>query len=125
MPAPTRKISPLGTIVGGTVGGVVGVFLGAFVAEGISKGCQGEDCGLLNAILGVGIGEALGVGIGAHVGSGSHELDRLLLTSLTSVGILVGGTVVGAGLSHAGVGAIMIPLTPALQLAAALAIESR
>lgn len=120
-PTPSRTINPVGGVIGGVLGGVVGTFAGAFLGAATAEGCQGEDCGLVNVILGAGIGESIGVGLGAHVGSGSQRHENLVLTSLTSTAILVGGTALGLAMSDGG--AIMLPLTPALQLAAALAIE--
>ena len=119
-PAP-RRINPVGGVVGGVLGGVVGTFAGAYIGGLTAAGCQGEDCGLLNVILGAGIGESIGVGLGAHLGSGSQRHENIVLTSLTSAGILVGGTLLGVAMNNAGV--VMLPLTPALQLAATLAIE--
>lgn len=120
-PVARRTINPVGGVIGGVLGGVVGTFAGAFVGAATAEGCQGEDCGLLNVILGAGIGESIGVGLGAHVGSGSQRHENILLTSLTSASILVGGTMLGVAMNNAGV--VMLPLTPALQLAATLAIE--
>jgi hypothetical protein len=120
-PVARRTINPVGGVIGGVLGGVVGTFAGAFIGSATAEGCQGEDCGLLNVILGAGIGESIGVGLGAHVGSGSQRHENILLTSLTSAGILVGGTMLGVAMNNAGV--VMLPLTPALQLAATLAIE--
>lgn len=120
-PAPSRTINPVGGVIGGVLGGVVGTFAGAFLGSATAEGCQGEDCGLLNVIIGAGIGESIGIGLGAHVGSGSQRHENILLTSLTSASILVGGTLLGAAMNNAGV--VMLPLTPVLQLAATLAIE--
>jgi hypothetical protein len=120
-PVARRTINPVGGVVVGVLGGVVGTFAGAFIGSATAEGCQGEDCGLLNVILGAGIGESIGVGLGAHVGSGSQRHENIVLTSLTSAGILVGGTLLGVAMNSAGV--VMLPLTPALQLAATLAIE--
>ena len=120
-PTPSRTINPVGGVIGGVLGGVVGTFAGAFIGSATAEGCQGEDCGLVNVILGAAIGESIGVGLGAHVGSGSQRHENILLTSLTSAGILVGGTLLGVAMRDAGV--VMLPLTPALQLAATLAIE--
>lgn len=120
-PVARRTINPVGGVVGGVLGGVLGTFAGAYVGGLTAAGCQGEDCGLLSVILGAGIGESIGVGLGAHVGSGSQRHENIMLTSLTSAGILVGGTMLGVAMNNAGV--VMLPLTPALQLAATLAIE--
>ena len=121
LPAPSRTTSRTGTVVGGFLGGVVGTFIGAGVGASSSQGCHGEMCGFAAAILGAAIGESVGVGIGSHVGSGSRSHGNMVLTSLSSAGILVGGTLLGVALHQGGV--IMLPLTPALQLAAAVAIE--
>jgi hypothetical protein len=122
---PAREISPVRTILGGVVGGVAGTFLGMVVGVAASQGCQGDLCGLTGALAGMLIGEPLGLAIGAHVGSRSRQHDRVMLTSLASAGILVGGLIAGVELGrlNGGVGSIMIPLTPALQLATAMAIE--
>ncbi len=113
--------SQLGGVVGGVLGGVVGTVAGAYVGGLSAAGCHGEFCGLGRVILGAGIGESIGLGLGAHIGSRSQRHENIMLTSLTSTAILVGGTALGLAMSDGG--AIMLPLTPALQLAAALAIE--
>lgn len=123
--SPPRTMNPVGAAVGGVLGGVLGTFAGAYVGGLTAAGCQGEDCGLLGVILGAGIGESIGVGLGTHVGSGSQRHENIVLTSLTSASILVGGVAAGIGMGKLGVGGIMIPLTPAVQLAVAMAIESR
>lgn len=123
-PEPRREIRPVGTLLGGTLGGVVGTFVGMYAGAMSAQGCHGEECGLMSALLGAAVGESIGVGLGAHVGSGSRHHENIVLTSLTSAGILVGGLAAGVGLGQMGVGEIMIPVIPALQLAAALAIES-
>lgn len=127
VPEPIRETSTVGTVVGGVVGGVAGTFLGAVIGAGANNGCQGDLCGLEGALLGVLIGEPLGLGIGSHIGSRSHRHENIALTSLTSVAILVGGVLAGVGLSNlaGSAGMLMIPLTPALQLATAVAIEGR
>jgi hypothetical protein len=119
-----REISPVGTIIGGAVGGVAGALVGVAIASRTSQGCVGEFCGLGEALIGFGLGESIGLAIGAHVGSRSTRHENIFLTSLSSVGILVGGVLAAVALDRAGGAGIMIPLTPALQLAAALAIES-
>jgi hypothetical protein len=125
LPAVRREGSPIGTIVGGVIGGVAGALIGVGIAEHSTRGCHGELCGLGEALLGFSLGESLGLAVGAHVGSGSRRPENLAVTSMTSVGILVGGALVAAALSPVGASAIMLPLTPALQLAAAVAIECR
>lgn len=122
LPEPRRAISPVGTIIGGVAGGVVGAFVGLALGARSAEGCHGEECGLLNAILGFALGESLGVGVGAHLGSRSTRHENVILTTLTSTAILVGGTFLGAAMQQAG--AVMVPLTPAMQLTAAWAIES-
>ncbi len=114
---------PVRTIVGGIAGGVAGTFLGLGIGAGMAKGCHGELCEIGPALLGIAIGESVGLSLGAHLGSGSTRHEHILLTSLTSAGILVAGAFMGAGMGQGG--AIMVPLTPALQLAVALAIEGR
>jgi hypothetical protein len=125
VPEPIRETSTMGTIVGGVIGGAAGTVLGAMIGASANNGCQGDLCGLEGALLGVLIGEPLGLGIGAHLGSRSRRHEHIAMTSLASVGILVGGVLAGVGLSNAGVGGIMVPLTPVLQLATAVAIEGR
>jgi hypothetical protein len=125
VPDPVRETSVVGTVIGGVVGGAVGTFLGAMVGTSASNGCQGDLCGLEGAMLGVLIGEPLGLGIGAHLGSRSQRHENIAMTSLTSVGILAGGVLTGIGLGHlGGAGAVMVPLTPILQLVTAVAIET-
>lgn len=123
--SPPRTMNPVGAVIGGVLGGVVGTFAGAFIGAATAEGCHGEECGLWNAIIGAGIGESIGVGLGTHVGSRSQRHENIVLTSLTSASILVGGFAAGIGMGKMGVGGIMIPLTPAVQLAVAMAIESR
>jgi hypothetical protein len=124
MPEPRREIRPVGTIIGGVLGGVAGTFLGGMAGAAAVEGCQGEWCGVGSVLLGAALGESLGIGIGAHIGSGSTRHANIATTSLASAGILVAGTLMGAALGHGELSTIMIPVTPALQLAAALAIES-
>jgi hypothetical protein len=126
VPEPVPEISTVGTVVGGVIGGVAGTFLGAVIGAGATSGCQGDLCGLEGALLGVLVGEPLGLGIGSHIGSRSRTHGNIALTSLTSVAILVGGVIAGVGMGHAAgpAGMFMIPLTPALQLATAVAIET-
>jgi uncharacterized membrane protein YoaK (UPF0700 family) len=119
-----REPSRMGTIVGGVVGGALGTFAGLALAERSTRGCHGELCGLEEALVGILIGEPLGMAIGAHIGSGTGRHERVIMTSLASMGILAGGVLAGVGLSHMGAGAIMIPLTPILQLATVVAIEA-
>jgi hypothetical protein len=126
-PAPVRGASVTRTVIGGVVGGVIGTFVGALAGSGANSGCQGDLCGLEGALIGVLIGEPLGLAIGANAGSGTMRPERILLTSLASVGILVGGVAAGVGMSRIGgpAGAIMIPAIPVLQLVTAVAIEAR
>ena len=112
---------PVRTIVGGIAGGVAGSILGLGIGAGLAQGCHGEFCGFAPVLLGIAIGESVGLSVGAHLGSGSTRHENIFLTSLTSAGILVAGTFLGAGIGQRG--AIMVPITPALQLAVALAIE--
>jgi hypothetical protein len=118
-----REISPVGTIIGGVMGGVAGAVVGVAIASRTTMNCHGEFCGFGEALLGFGLGESIGLAVGAHVGSRSPRHENIFLTSLSSVGILVGGVLGAVALDHAGGAGIMIPVTPALQLAAALAIE--
>lgn len=85
----------------------------------LARGCHEDLCGPVQAAFAGLVGESLGLAIGAHLGSGSTSGDRLILSSLTSVGIMTGGVLA----SLAG-GVVVLPLTPVLQLAAAYAIES-
>jgi hypothetical protein len=120
-----REISPVGTIVGGVVGGVVGSLIGLAIASRTHMSCQGDDfCGLGEGLVGFSLGEPIGLAVGAHLGSRSTHPENIYKTSLASAGILVGGVLTAVGLSQVGGAAIMVPLTPAFQLAAALAIES-
>lgn len=126
VPEPIPKTSAVGTVVGGVIGGVAGTFLGALIGAGATHGCSGELCGLEGALVGALIGEPLGLGIGSHLGSRSRRHENVALTSLTSLAILAGGVAAGVPLgrfdSH--VGGMMIPLTPMLQLATAVMIET-
>ena len=118
--APAHEpIHTTGTVVGGLIGGGGGLVVGVLVGAQLARGCHGELCGLSEAAFGGLVGESLGLAIGAHLGSGSTSGDRLILSSLTSVGIVTGGVLA----SLAG-GVVVLPLTPVLQLAAAYAIES-
>src|SRR4051812_9347080 len=123
--AKVREFSPIRAVVGGVLGGTVGTFAGFALGSMASAGCVGEDCGLLGAMVGALLGESVGLAAGAHIGSRSPHHDRLIATSLASAGILFGGVFAGVGLGRVDgtVGNIMIPLTPAVQLATVLAIE--
>jgi hypothetical protein len=112
------------TLVGGAVGGVGGALLGMAIARQTSKGCSGDFCSIGASFLGFALGESIGLAVGAHLGSGSSGSEKIVATTLSSLGILAGSTFAAVGLSRAGMGGIMIPLTPALQLGAALLIES-
>ena len=125
LPAVRRAGSPMGTIVGGVIGGAAGALLGVAIAAQSTQGCQGEYCGFGEALLGFALGESVGLGVGAHIGSGSRRPGNLALTTVTSVGILMGGAFMAVGLSQNGASVVMLPLTPALQLVAAVAIECR
>jgi hypothetical protein len=127
LPTPRREISAVGTILGGIGGGVVGTFAGFAIGAASAHGCRGEECQLSGALLGGVIGESLGLAVGSHLGSRSSQHEHIVVTALTSTVIFVGGTMLGIGLGkfNNGMGAVIVPLTPALQLAAALAIESR
>ena len=116
----------LQTAVGGFVGGTVGTLVGMAVGAQRAHGCQGDFCGVGAIVLGMSLGESIGLATGANIASRSHRPERIVLTSLTSAAILVGGAYASAGLSrgNGNAGRIMIPLIPALQLAAAVAIES-
>ena len=122
LPTPRREISPVRTILGGVTGGVVGTFVGLLAGGAASQGCHGDMCQFGPILLGAAIGESIGLAAGAHVGSRSSNHGHVLTSAVASAGIAVAGTFVGAGL--ASVSGLMVPLTPALQLAAALAIES-
>lgn len=125
-PEPHRAIRSDGALVGGVLGGLVGGVAGIYLGAASRKGCHGDFCALDGALLGIVIGEPLGLAIGSHLGSRSTRHERVVLTTATSAAILIGGTLVGVGLGQTvgPVGLFMIPLIPALQLAAAVAIES-
>jgi hypothetical protein len=95
------------------------MFAGLYAGAATAEGCVGEDCGLYPALLGAALGEAIGVGIGAHLGSRSPNHGNMVMTSLTSVGILVIG-----GLLAAPTGQAALVIVPAGQIAAAWAIEA-
>jgi hypothetical protein len=121
---PDGHISTTKTIVGGVLGGALGAIAGMAIGSQANADCGGDLCGLEGAALGLLIGEPLGLAIGAHLGSGSRQLEKLPLTALTTAAVLVGGVFTGVGLeSAARAGAVMIPLTPVLQLVTAVAIE--
>lgn len=122
LPTP-RALSRTGAMIGGIGGAVAGALLGTAIGAGTAQGCHGEFCGLAEAALGFAMGESLGLAVGTHLGSGSREHGNIVLTTLTSAVILVGGTMLGASAGRAGV--IMVPLTPALQLMSVWAIENR
>lgn len=125
LPTPRREISPVGTILGGVAGGVVGTFAGILTGGAIARGCQGEMCGLGPVLLGSVIGESVGLAAGAHLGSRSSRHEHVVASALASTGVLIAGVFLGAGIARVGgPGVVMVPVTPALQLAAALAIES-
>jgi hypothetical protein len=123
LPTRRREISPVGTVLGGIAGGVAGTFVGLLAGSSLSEGCQGEMCQFGPVILGGVIGESVGLALGAHLGSRSTNHGHVLGTALTSAGIAVVGAVMGAGIGRAGM--MLVPLTPAFQLAAALAIEAQ
>jgi Na+/H+ antiporter NhaA len=114
------------TALGGFAGGAVGTVLGMAIGAAVSQGCHGEFCELPGIVLGMSLGESIGLATGANIASRSHRPERIVLTSLASVGILAGGAFASKSLSRRNVnaGAIMTPIIPALQLAAAVAIES-
>jgi hypothetical protein len=119
-----REASEVGTVIGGVIGGVGGTFIGLAIASRTNMNCHGDFCGIGEALIGFSLGEPLGLALGAHLGSRSAHPENILKTSLASAGILVGGALAAAMLSQTGGSAIMIPLTPVFQLAAAVAIES-
>lgn len=124
-PAAHPTISSDGALVGGVLGALIGGVAGMYIGAAIRDGCHGDFCALEGAVLGIGIAEPLGLAVGAHLGSGSTRHERILLTAATSAGILVGGTLLGvaAGQVAGPVALVMLPLIPALQVAAAVAIE--
>jgi hypothetical protein len=124
LPQSCREISAVGTIVGGAVGGAVGALVGIGIASRTNRSCTGEFCGLGEGLVGFGLGESIGLAVGAHLGSRSPRAENVVFSSVASVGILVGGVLAAVALERVDGGVIMIPLTPAFQLAAALAIES-
>jgi hypothetical protein len=126
LPTAGRRISPVGTIVGGVAGGVVGTLAGILAGSSMSEGCRGETCQLVPVVLGAVIGESVGLATGAHIGSRSSSHGHIVASAFASAGIVIAGAFVGAGLSGVAgpLGMVMVPVTPALQLATALAIES-
>lgn len=124
-PAAHPTISSDGALAGGVLGGLIGGVAGVYLGAASRKGCHGDFCALDGALLGIMIGEPLGLAIGSHIGSGSPRHDHIVLTTAASAAILVGGALVGVGLGQTvgPVGLFMIPIVPALQLAAAVAIE--
>ena len=123
---PKRSINLVNTVLGGALGGGGGTLLGVAISGQMSQGCHGELCGLGPLLLGATLGETIGIAVGAHVGSSATGSEMVVQTTLASLGILIGGAFAGAGLAglHGGFGEIMLPLTPVLQLAAAVLIES-
>jgi hypothetical protein len=114
------------TALGGILGGAAGTAAGMLIAAEATSGCHGEFCGLGQIVLGMSLGESIGLATGANIASGSHKPEHIVLTTLSSAGILIGGAFAAAGLNglNGNAGSIMIPLIPALQLAAAIAIEN-
>jgi hypothetical protein len=112
-------------IAGSVAGGVVGAYLGIVAGAASAQGCTTDMCGFGPALLGFAVGESIGVALGAHIGAGGR--GNVALSSLASFGILVTGSVLAASVSQigAGAGTLAIPLVPVLQIAAALALESR
>jgi hypothetical protein len=121
---PRETSGPIPTLVGGFVGGVTGFVVGMAIAGRTARGCRGEFCGLGDYLLGITIGESVGLATGAHIASRSRRHEHIIMTTLSSAGILVGGGFVAAALGQWGLAPIMIPMVPVLQLAAAAMIES-
>lgn len=112
-----RAWEPLGAVAGGVLGAGVGGFVGAMIGAAVAEGCSERYCGLVGAVMGFGVGEPIGVALGTHFGGRGR--GNVMLTTLTSFGILVAGLYVGGGSSPSAVA------IPALQIAAAMAIERR
>jgi hypothetical protein len=117
-----REISEAGTLVGGAAGGVAGALIGLAIASRTHMDCHVDYCGLAEGALGLGLGESIGLALGAHLGSRSTHSAHIVTTALSSVVIAAGGTFAALMLGEGGV--IMVPFTPALQLAVALVVES-
>lgn len=126
-PAVHRHFSPLGTVLGGIGGGTLGAVAGFALGAASAQGCHGEECGLASALIGGVLGESVGLAAGAHLGSGSARHEHVVVSAVASTAIFVGTAALGIGMGRftGGAGAVVIPFTPALQLLAALAIESR
>jgi hypothetical protein len=122
VPVADITFSPVGTVLGGISFGLIGTVAGFFAGLAIPIGCRGE-CGLESGVPGAALGEAVGVAVGAHLGSRSPHHGNIVLTSLASAAILVGGIRLSAAMPREA--GITVPLTLAMQLAAAWAIESR
>lgn len=121
LPDARRQISEAGTLIGGLVGGAAGAFIGLAIASRTHMDCHVDYCGLAEGFVGLTLGESIGLAVGAHVGSRSTRRANIFMTSLASTVIMAGGA--GAALMLGEGGVIMLPMTPALQLAAALMIE--
>jgi hypothetical protein len=112
-----QRWRPLHGVLGGVVGGLAGGYAGAMAGLGAAQGCQGEYCAYTSLALGFAVGESLGVALGTHVGA--RGKGDVMMSTLTSFGILVGGLVTLGGLG----GEDLLVVLPALQIAAALAME--
>jgi hypothetical protein len=95
---------------------------GLAIASRTHMDCHVDYCGLAEGALGLGLGESIGLALGAHLGSRSTHSAHIVTTALSSVVIAAGGTFAALMLGEGGV--IMVPFTPALQLAVALMVES-
>jgi hypothetical protein len=121
LPSAERQPGTMGGILGGLGGVVIGTLVGTLVGAQASQGCHGEDCQLVGMGLGVIMIEPVALAVGAHLGSRSTRHDRLLLTSVASLGLMAGAVYTAAALPPGGM--IALPLIPALQLITVLAIE--
>lgn len=107
-------------IAGGIAGGAAGLLVGMFGGLAISEAgnCQGEDCGLLESIVGLAVGESVGMAIGTHLGSRGH--GNLAVAALTSTFIGVAGLYALAGTDGS---PVVLCAIPVIQLGALLALE--
>jgi hypothetical protein len=124
LPDSTREpINRVGGVVGGVLGGALGALAGIALGVHQSQGCSEEFCDIASGIVGFAIGEPIGVAVGTHFGARGH--GNVLLSSITSFGLLVVGGVVTAGANQLAppLGLLTAVAVLTLQIMAALAIE--
>ena len=115
-PSPQAALDYGHGIGGGVIGGMLGMVGGAVAGAASAHGCYGDYCALFPAIAGVVAGEAVGIGLGTHFGSGAP--GNGFLTTAAPVAVM--GAVLLANRGRSG---MLLALTPALQIGAALAVE--